>query len=199
MNDDKKLQKDIGIVLDSEEKEKNENYFLIKRYKNNLLENNLIFKMTFNEIMIYNIKKFHRNFELKDDKLYEKILKCINVNLIDFHLIKLISEYAFKSSSNEAIKVLEEFYQFIYIKNSDENNTKKYRKQIKFVMEQIDTKNIKNNLKNYFFDKKIEIIYGLKELNDEDKNIKKLISACVKKNWNLSNIINFINKLKEWL
>ena len=199
MNDGKIHQKDISIIIDSEEKEQNENYFLVKRYKNNLLENNRIFEMIFNEIMIDNIKKFHGNFELKDDKLYEKMLKCINVNLIDFHLIKLISEYAFKSNSNEAIKVLEDFYQFIYIKNLDENNTKKYRKQIKFVMEQIDTKNIKNNLKNYFFDKKFEIIYCLKEINNEDKNIKKLISTCIKKNWNLSNIINFINKLKELL
>ena len=173
----------------SEEEELNDD-FILEENKNEIFKKNKYLTEKRNETVINTIISLHEKFGIKDDKLFENIEKCITYKIIDLSFIKLVLELVNTINLVKKIDVLKEIYSFFPDKKLEKNNKDNILKKIvTFIPKIFDSKDKENALQM-----KIEIIFKI--LNIKNIYIQKIIVKCIKKNWDMSNIITFQKKLK---
>ena len=186
---------EIGFLEEEENEEfESEDNFSITNVKNNILEKNEFYTENGNEQIMKKIIKLHENLGINDDELISEIRICVINKILDIHLIKLLSEFASRIRSSEKIEILKLIYKFISSPEFDENHIEKIRKQIPIILEENDPTHNDISFRDIFIKIKTEIILTVFDIND--KYIKEVISKCVEKNWSLTSIKIFQNKLK---
>ena len=182
---------DNNIKIFEEEEEEILDDFLVKDIKSKILENYNISIENGNELLINEIIELHDRLGINDDELIQIIENCIINKLTDFSTIKNISEFIYQTNFdiNEKIFFLKEFYKFISNPELEQNHLDKIKRLLPSILEKFSNKKIEDNYKNVFMQIKIEIILKIFEVSNY--YIKTIITKCVKKNWNITNINQF--------
>ena len=184
----------IDILGQEEAEFESEDNFEIREMTNNILEKNDFFIEKGNDKVMNEIIKFHEKLGFNDDELISEIGNCITNKILDISLVKLISEFASQTRSSEKIEILKSIYKFISDPEFDVNQNEKIRKKIPLILNEYDPLKNEISFRDILIKMKKEIILYIFELND--KYIKDVIAKCIEKNWNLTAIKIFQNKLK---
>ena len=88
-----------------------------------------------------------------------------------------------------------EFYHFLLDPEFKERHFEIIRKKIPKILSENNPK--ENSFRDTLIKIKIEIIFEAYDF--QDKNIKKIITRCIEKDWNLTNIITFQNRLESFI
>ena len=187
---------EINILGEEEEvdNESEDNYF-VKEMTNNILEKNEFFIENADDQVMNEIVKIHEKFGINDDELISEIGNCITNKILDISLVKIISEFASKIRSSEKIEILKSIYKFISDPEFDEDQNDKIRRKIPSILDKYEPLKNEISFREILLKIKIEIILYIFEIND--KYMKDVITKCVEKNWNLTAIKIFQNKLKD--
>ena len=173
------------------EEEELEGGYTLEENKNEIFDKNKYLLEKRNDAIVNTIINLHEKLNIKDDELFEKIEKCFTYKLLDLSIIKTVLELVNKANSKDKIQILKEIYSSIFdkkIENISKINTLK--KLVTIMLKKYSSKNKENN----FNQVKLEIIFKI--CNIKDIYIQKIITKCVRENWDISSIISFQKKLK---